>query len=101
MTATPTPETVERLWRAASAARAYSNAECSCLGTNETHDDDCTIVTTEAALREALASLDATYPGTLDVTRQAAYLYLCTLPKIRAALAVLDATYAETVTATR
>jgi|GEM_PF-6955565 len=36
---------------------------------------------------------------TPDVTRQAAYLYLCTLPKIRAALA--GRYRDETVTATR
>jgi len=48
------------LWRVAEAARAHTDAECSCLGTNETHDDDCALVTTEAALRKALAALATT-----------------------------------------
>jgi len=48
------------LWRVAEAARAHTDAECSCLGTNWTHDDDCALVTTEAALRDALAALAAT-----------------------------------------
>jgi len=48
------------LWRVAEAARAHTDAECSCLAVNWTHDDDCALVTTEAALREALAALAAT-----------------------------------------
>jgi len=48
------------LWRVAEAARAHTDAECSCLGTNWTHDDDCALVTTEAALRTALAALATT-----------------------------------------
>jgi len=48
------------LWRVAEAARAHTDAECSCLAVNWTHDDDCALVTTEAALRDALAALAAT-----------------------------------------
>jgi len=48
------------LWRVAEAARAHTDAECSCLAVNWTHDDDCALVTTEAALRKALAALAAT-----------------------------------------
>jgi len=48
------------LWRVAKAARAHTDAECSCLAVNWTHDDDCALVTTEAALRDALAALAAT-----------------------------------------
>jgi len=48
------------LWRVSEAARAHTDAECSCLAVNWTHDDDCALVTTEAALREALAALAAT-----------------------------------------
>jgi len=59
--ATPTPDTLLlALWRVAEAARAHTDAECSCLAVNWTHDDDCALVTTEAALRKALAALATT-----------------------------------------
>jgi len=50
----------EPLWRVAEAAQAHTDAECSCLAVNWTHDDDCALVTTEAALRKALATLATT-----------------------------------------
>ena len=61
MTVEPTPETVERLWRIADAART--------VAVPDSWDSVDAEILAWAALREALADLNATYPEPVDATR--------------------------------
>jgi len=87
MTVEPTPETVERLWRVAEAARRYQVAAQACRNASDSAIEeqgaaesfevgyaplDVALVefgAAEDALRKELADLDATHPEPVTATR--------------------------------
>ena len=91
MTATPDTLDVERLAEAIGIVGPVDK--------DDTEEADRAYAEDIAREYAELATLKATYPDTLDVTRQAGYLYLGNLPNMRAALA--GRYRDEPVTATR